>query len=208
MEKWLLMCGFVLGLVSIAFADPMAVCTNLTGTYAEAEHAEKPLLSVAFTNGQFLVSDPTGKKNIVSATPTERGLVFVEDAKDRNTFRLSRISGTDEYVVERLGKEGKPAAAGGGAQRLIRLGALGVKKDTRAEAEKPRKTVKSIPDARWLPGEKTLSRLTADGHVMWTMKIPEDMAGLEENDGTWVFTTVTGKRYGIDIATGRMLWIK
>ena len=107
---------------SIVFADAMIVCTNLTGTYAEVERPETALLTVTFTNGSFLVTDPTAKKNIVNVIPTEQGLVFVEDQKDRNRFRLSRISGTDEYMVEDQGKEGNPAADRRRTRRLIRLG--------------------------------------------------------------------------------------
>jgi hypothetical protein len=186
----------------------MAVCTNLTGTFAEPEHADKPVLAVAFTNGQFRVTDPAAKKTFVSATPTELGLVMVEDPEDRNVFRLARIAGTDEYTVEYLGKEGK-TAAGGAKQRLIRLGPQGTKKTGGAEAEAgPKKAVRSIPDARWVPGQKSISRTTPDGHLMWTATIAEETATLEEADGAWVVTTVTGKRYGFDIATGRMLWVK
>jgi hypothetical protein len=94
----------------ISMADPIAACTNLVGTYAEPKAPEKPLLTVAFTNGQFTVADATGNKTIMSTTPTEKGLVFVEDPRDRNVFRLSSSAKPGVYLFEYLGdqKDGVP----------------------------------------------------------------------------------------------------
>jgi len=110
MTKLMLACvGLLLG-CSVCVAGPVAVCINLVGSYAEPKSPEKPLLTVAFTKGQFTVTDATGNKTIVSTTPTEKGLVFVEDPRDRNVFRLSSSGKPGVYLFEYLGdqKDGAP----------------------------------------------------------------------------------------------------
>jgi hypothetical protein len=108
----------------ICTADPVAACTNLVGTYAEPREPERPLLTIAFTNGEFAASDDPRKKTIVSVTPTEKGLVLVEDPRERNVFRLSRSEKPDVYVFEYLGKskEDKPLPEGPGYKKeMIRV---------------------------------------------------------------------------------------
>ena len=102
--------------LSVSNADPVSTCTNLVGTYAELETPDRPLLTVSFTNAQFSVIDNAGRKTIVDIVPTEKGLVFVENPRNRHVFRLSSSTNANAYVFERLGKhrEGTPLPEGPG----------------------------------------------------------------------------------------------
>ena len=102
--------------VSVGNADPVAACTNLVGTYAALETPDRPILTVTLTNGQFSVIDSDGRKTIVEVTPTEKGLVFVENPRNRHVFRLSSSTNLNMYVFERLGRhsEGSPLPEGPG----------------------------------------------------------------------------------------------
>ena len=105
----------------LSIADPTNTCAKLVGTYAEPREPEKPILVVAYTNNQFSVTDVTGKKTIVEVKQTEGGLVFVEDPRDRNVFRLSASAKPGVYVFEYLGKhkQGSPLPEGPGEKREV-----------------------------------------------------------------------------------------
>jgi hypothetical protein len=102
--------------VSVGNADPVAACTNLVGTYAELETPDSPILTVTLTNGQFSVIVIGDLKTIVDVTPTEKGLVFVENPKTRHVVRLSSSTNLNMYVFELLGRhsEGSPLPEGPG----------------------------------------------------------------------------------------------
>ncbi|MBA4386986.1 MAG: hypothetical protein C0404_03330 [Verrucomicrobia bacterium] len=74
--------------------------------------------------------------------------------------------------------------------------------------EEPVAKARGPADAAWTPGQKTVSRTTADGHLIWSVQISEAVAAVEEQDGAWTVTTVTDRKYGLDIATGMVLWTK
>ena len=108
----------------IAMADPAASCNDLVGTYAEPREPARAILVVAYTNSQFSVTDASGKKTIVEVKQTEEGLVFVEDPRDRNVFRLSASAKPGVFVFEYLGKhkQGSPLPEGPGEKReLVRI---------------------------------------------------------------------------------------
>lgn len=110
MKKLFYVCACVLVALSAALADPMSACKMLVGTFAEPGKLAKPVLTVTMTNGQFTAVDPSGKKTIISATPSPSGLVIIENLKDRNAFMLSFSTETGEYLFRHLGraKDGKP----------------------------------------------------------------------------------------------------
>lgn len=99
-------------LVSATRADPVSACTNLVGTYAEATDPGDPEFTVSCTNRVFFFVDLSGKTKVKGVTPTERGLVFVEDEDDPNKqhFRLSYDPKLKSYFLEYLGrvKPGQP----------------------------------------------------------------------------------------------------
>jgi hypothetical protein len=105
----------------IAMADPAASCNDLVGTYAEPREPGKAILVVAYTNNEFSVMDATGKKTIVEVKQTEGGLVFVENPRARNVFRLSTSAKPGVYVFEYLGKhkQGSPLPEGPGEKREV-----------------------------------------------------------------------------------------
>jgi len=110
MKTWLLAAVVCCTGAWAAGADATNACLNLVGTYAEPGAPAKPVLTIIFTNGQFAATDASGKKTIVSATPTARGLVMVEDPKDRNVFRLAATAKPGVFFFEYLGhhKAGQP----------------------------------------------------------------------------------------------------
>ena len=95
--------AFLVGTL-LSAANPTNTCMKLVGTYADPQRPEKLEMTVVFTNGQFVVTDLEGHKETVTATPTEHGLVFVEDPRDRNVFRISPSTKPGVFLFEHLGK--------------------------------------------------------------------------------------------------------
>jgi hypothetical protein len=110
MKKLVFLCACALVAVNAALADPMSACKMLVGTFAEPGKLAKPVLTVTLTNDQFTVTDLTGKKTIVTAKPSDSGLVIIEDPKDRNAFLLYFSTETGDYLFRHVGraKDGKP----------------------------------------------------------------------------------------------------
>ena len=74
--------------------------------------------------------------------------------------------------------------------------------------EEPQTKVKSPGDAVWIPGGDSVGRTDADGRLIWKTHFQEAITALEGANATWIATSETGRRYGIDVATGKLLWIE
>lgn len=74
--------------------------------------------------------------------------------------------------------------------------------------KKPKKVARIPIGAVWKPGDSVIARQDARGQLTWKTKLREPITSLVQRGDEWIATSGTGKSFGLDIATGRMLWKK